>query len=84
MSIKLKNWDLEKPNVTLNLELISEDMAKKYFGPEDPIGKTITMNNDVDLKVSGVFENLPHNSHLQFDFLGPFETFIKYSCWQTM
>jgi len=64
-----------------NSVLISEDMAKKYFGAEDPIGKTITMDNDVDLQVSGVFKNLPHNSHLQFDFLGPFETFIEYSGW---
>jgi putative ABC transport system permease protein len=66
-----------------NSVLISEDMAKKYFGSDDPIGKTITMDNDVDLQVSGVFENIPRNSHFQFDFLGPFETFIEYSGWST-
>ena len=66
-----------------NAVLISEYMAKKYFGAEDPIGKVITMDNSVDFQVSGVFENIPHNSHLQFDFLGQFDTFVKLSGWGT-
>ncbi len=74
------------PNTALsetNSVLISEDMARKYFGSEDPIGKTLTMDNKTDFQVSGIFENIPHNSHLYFDFLGHFETFIKISGWQT-
>ena len=66
-----------------NAVLISEDMAEKYFGSEDPVGKTLTMDNNTDFQVSGVFENIPPNSHLRFDFLGQFETFIKISGWST-
>jgi putative ABC transport system permease protein len=74
------------PNTALsetNAVLISGDMAKKYFGSEDPVGQKLTMDNAVDFQVSGVFENIPPNSHLQFDFLGQFETFIKISGWAT-
>jgi len=64
-----------------NAVLISEDMAKKYFGAEDPVGQTLTMDNAVDFQVSGVFANIPPNSHLRFDFLGQFDTFVKLSGW---
>ncbi|MFZ2053846.1 MAG: ABC transporter permease [Candidatus Aminicenantales bacterium] len=53
--------------------VISEAAAEKYFGPEEPIGKTMTFNGEVNLKVSGVVR-VPRNSHLQFDFaaaIGP-------------
>jgi putative ABC transport system permease protein len=51
--------------------IISERMAKKYFGNEDPLDKTITCTygNDINLKVTGVIENIPSNSHFKFDFL---------------
>lgn len=50
-------------------------MATKYFGTDDPIGKTITMNGETELVVSAVLEDIPDNSHLKFDFLIPFEAF---------
>ena len=52
--------------------VLTEEMAAKYFGDEDPIGKTIKANNQWDFQVTGVMKNVPHNSHLQFDFLIPF------------
>jgi ABC-type antimicrobial peptide transport system permease subunit len=52
--------------------ILSAEMAEKYFKNEDPIGRTITADNTYDFKVTGVMENIPHNSHLQFDFLIPF------------
>ncbi len=52
--------------------VISEKMAQKYFGAEDPVGKTLNFNDKVDFQVTGVMQNIPHNSHLQFDFLLPF------------
>ncbi len=64
-----------------NAILISEEMANKYFEGEDPIGQTLRMENEADFHVSAVFENIPSNSHLQFDFLAPFETFMKLSGW---
>ena len=51
--------------------LISENMAKKYFGNEEAIGKMIRKNNNENLVVTGVLANVPSNSHLQFDFLLP-------------
>lgn len=53
--------------------VISEDAAERYFGPEDPLGKTLTFNGRANLNVSGVVR-VPRNSHLQFNFaaaIGP-------------
>lgn len=52
--------------------VLTEEMAAKYFGTEDPIGKTLNINNEYDFIVTGVIKNIPHNSHLQFDFLASF------------
>jgi hypothetical protein len=52
--------------------VISESMAAKFFGQEDPIGKTINASNQYDFTVTGVFENIPENSTLQFDYVIPF------------
>ncbi|HMG92086.1 MAG TPA: ABC transporter permease [Chryseolinea sp.] len=49
--------------------IITEATAKAMFGDEDPINKVIRIDNENDLKVSGVLYNLPSNSSFQFDFL---------------
>lgn len=54
--------------------VISESMAKKYFGRADPIGKSVTLNRQLPLKVTGVFKDVPENSHLKFDMLISFVT----------
>jgi putative ABC transport system permease protein len=59
---------LENPNALV----LREEIAKKYFGEDDPIGKKLTFNNRDDLIVTGVVR-VPSNSHLQFDFLAPLE-----------
>jgi ABC-type antimicrobial peptide transport system permease subunit len=56
--------------------IITQEIAQKYFGDDNPIGKVITINNQFDFKVSGVLENLPTNSVIRFDILLPFE-FLK-------
>ena len=49
--------------------VISEDTARKYFGEEDPMGKTIVADNGfMMLTVTGVMENTPQNTHFQADF----------------
>ena len=56
--------------------MITEDLANKLFGNEDPLGKTLTYyvySQGIDLKVTGVIKNIPQNSHIQFDFLIPYE-----------
>ncbi len=54
--------------------VITESMAKKYFGNEDPLGKTINYERQGDLKITGVIKDVPENSHFKFDFLASFIT----------
>jgi predicted permease len=51
--------------------LITKDMAVKYFGKEDALGKVLRKDNSENLIVTGILENTPANSHLQFDFIMP-------------
>jgi putative ABC transport system permease protein len=52
-----------------NSIIISEDLEKKYFGSENSIGKILELNNRENLTVTGVFKNIPDNSHFVFDML---------------
>jgi putative ABC transport system permease protein len=56
--------------------VITEKMAKKMFGNEDPIGKTMRITND-NFKVTGVLKDLPTNTRFQFDYLLPWEYMKK-------
>jgi putative ABC transport system permease protein len=42
--------------------LISESLAKSLFGKEEPVNKILSVNHEFDLKISGVFQNLPFNT----------------------
>ncbi len=54
--------------------IITEDMAKKYFDDEKSLGKQLILTGTrTAMTVKGVIENIPKNSHLQFDFLIPIE-----------
>ena len=54
--------------------VLTEDTARKYFGDEDPIGRSISAENKFDLTVTGVMQNVPANSHFRFNGLASFET----------
>jgi putative ABC transport system permease protein len=55
---------------SVNGLLISESMAKKYFGDQDPIGKQLAVDSDwYMIEVVGVFKDVPAASHFHFDFL---------------
>ena len=54
--------------------VLTETSALKYFGNEDPIGKSLTINNDFDVVVTGIIEDIPENSSIRFDFLVSMET----------
>lgn len=56
--------------------VISTEAAKKYFGSENPIGKTLLINNQYPFAVTGVLARLPAGSSLRFDMLVPFD-FVK-------
>ena len=52
-----------------NSILMSRPMAEKYFGKEDPVGKTLRVENKYDLNVTGVYEPLPAQAHFHPSFL---------------
>ncbi len=49
--------------------VISESMAIKLFGDEDPMDKVIRADDEINLRVTGVMEDVPHNSHFAVDYL---------------
>ena len=64
---------LNKPNTMV----ISENAARKYFGDEEPLGKSLSVSdgaNPFECEITGVFYDLPGNSNLQFDFLVSMES----------
>ena len=52
--------------------IITESLAKKYFGNSDPINKTINIDGKSASVITGVIKDIPKNSHLKFDFVMPF------------
>ena len=61
---------LAKPNMMV----ISRSMATKYFDTEDPMGKALKFDGTENYQVAGVFEDIPGNTHFQFDFIVSFIT----------
>jgi putative ABC transport system permease protein len=54
--------------------VISEKAARKYFANENPLGKTLRYNNKFDFQVTGIFRNVPKNTHFTYDFLASFQS----------
>jgi len=61
----------------INSVVITESTAKRYFKDENPMGKTIRMERVIDLKVTGVIKDVPHNSHFKFDFIASLSSMRK-------
>lgn len=59
--------------------LITEKMAIKYFGKQDPLGKMLRKDNSQNVVVTGILANIPSNSHLQFDFILPMSSITQYN-----
>ena len=73
------SWKLVKGDPATALKepnslVITQSTAEKYFGAADPIGKVLNYDNRVDMKVTGVMEDVPHHSHFTLDFLCSFQT----------
>ena len=49
--------------------VISEAIAFKYFGDENPIGKVLRLENELDYIITGVMEEMPHNSHFRYNIV---------------
>ena len=57
--------------------VLTETVAEKYFGTEDPIGKIIKMNNNASFHITGIVEDPPRNSHFRFEALSSFTTMLE-------
>jgi len=57
--------------------VISKAMAKKFFADVDPVGKTLVMDAGDSFFVTGVLNDIPSTSSLQFEYLIPFEWFFQ-------
>ncbi|SHH86432.1 putative ABC transport system permease protein [Chryseolinea serpens] len=86
-SLKLIKGNSKTVLTKLNDIVLTQETANRYFGQDDPVGKTLKIFNQ-DFNVTGICENLPDNSHLKFDFLskwndqffgGPKVNFITFS-----
>lgn len=56
--------------------VLTEAVAKKFFGEQDPLGESLTLRGD-PYKITGVLKNIPENSHLQFDVLTTITTVTR-------
>jgi len=56
--------------------VLSEELARKYFGDENPLGKVIRVDNQHEFTVTGVLEEIPQNSSIRFQVLIPYD-FIR-------
>lgn len=54
--------------------VLTEELAQKCFGNEDPMNKTMLIDEE-ELRVTGVIKAIPQNSHIQFDYIVPIENF---------
>lgn len=63
----------------MNNIVLTEEMAKRYFGDKNPMGKTISDDNRrISFKVAGVVKRFPFQTHLDFDYLLSMPTITQY------
>jgi len=73
-SWKLLQGDAGTALVRPNTVVITEEVARKYFAEENPIGRSLRVHNDTMYEVTGVVANIPKNSHFKPDFFASFST----------
>ncbi len=66
----------------LNSILLSESVAQSLFGNEDPMGKLVRIDNKLDVKVTGVYEDLPFNTSARdLKFIAPWKLYVSSQKW---
>ncbi|MGH7599554.1 MAG: ABC transporter permease [bacterium] len=77
-SFRLLKGDAKSALAEPNRIVLSESAALRYFGMEEPIGKRLQLNDETGHEevclVSGIFKEVPANSHLKFDFVISYKT----------
>jgi len=72
-SFEIIKGDLATALNEIDNVVLTEELSRRLFSDEEAIGQLIKVNDDREARVSAIIKNLPENSHLQFDFLMPFE-----------
>jgi len=61
--------------------ILSETLAKKLFGNEDPMNKALKLDNDQSLKVEGIIQDRPKNSTIELDYILSWNLYEKENPW---
>jgi putative ABC transport system permease protein len=72
MQFRFVHGDRSSALANVGSVVLSETEARKYFGEENPLGRTLTLINrgiSTDYQVTGVMEDMPRNSHQRFDMV---------------
>ncbi len=67
----------DKPFKDNNSIILTETMAKKYFGDKDPLGQTLVFDAAVNFTVTGVMADFPGNSSIHYDILFPVSLYAR-------
>lgn len=78
-SFPLAAGNADSTILDLGRVVLTEETARRYFGSENPLGKTISLAGESELLVTGIVKTPPANSHIKFDILLSYEDLIKAS-----
>jgi putative ABC transport system permease protein len=76
-NFKIVAGDRKQVLMAAKTAVITQSMAKRYFADQDPIGKLLHFDNNQDFPITAVIEDVPGNSHIQFDYLISMPTFYQ-------
>lgn len=73
----LLEGNINNPLPDDNSIVISQSLAVKYFKTESALGKIFRIDDKLDVKVTAVFQDIPYNSSLRFDYILPYSVYAK-------
>jgi putative ABC transport system permease protein len=81
MGYRLNAGDITTALAAPKTAVVTQELAKIYFGKEDPIGKVLHLHDDDEndewVTVTGVVKEVPQNTHLKFDILFSYKTLLN-------
>ncbi len=81
LSLKMEKGSYQSLNDP-NAVIISSSAAKAFFGDEEPLNQTLRLENLLDVTVTGVYEDIPHNSSFsEFQLFFPWPLLLSYRPW---
>lgn len=77
----LLEGSFEKSQISGNSAVITERLAKKYFGQKNPIGEPIRLENDLEFSISGILKDIPENTDFRSEIIVSFSSFKSFMPW---